>query len=576
MSTVTKPVTDLRFNEFFAVFFALWIFAFLSAPSVSAQLRDSALRPDYAAHLNVVVQRGDTGEVVPARIYLFRSGRQFRLSPVDNLLPLLQDNFYRNRIWRMGSRPKTLEVTIRDMSHLILLEGRATFDVPPWKDYRLEAYHGFFYTPAVSNFALAPEEHKTITLKVFPMAAGRQEKWISADDHVHLTRAKEDDDVFLRWMKAEDLNVVNDLEGQRQQHFGVQYAWGPGGEGRLPGYSIRSGHETRSDLYGHVLVLGGRNQIRPLGIGDMYGNSPEAYPYPAVTFEQGRKIGGLVGFAHFHGSREHSTLLMDLALNHLDFVEVMQYALIKMKPWYKTLGWYELLNAGFRVVGTAGCDFPDPTDHFVPWPRRLPLLGPERTLVKAEPGESAWEAWAAGILRGATVVTNGPLLELAVHGKEPGAVISWTGASHNVEGVATVVFHRPIEKLEIVSNGKVVASRTGNGAQTEISLPFQFPITESSWVAARAQSGNLRPDLEIWAHTNPVYLLKDGKPPYVKADRELVRQQWEKEVEFYRSAGLVFAEDSQRKEFFQLAEQARKILQGPQPLWPVRKTLTGR
>ena len=96
----------------------------------------------------------------------------------------------------------------------------------------------------------------------------------------------------------------------------------------------------------------------------------------------------MVGYAHFHGSREHSQFIMNLALNTLDFVEVMQYALIK------TEGWYELLNAGFRVTGTAGCDWPDPTDHFIPWERNLPLLGPERTLVKATPGESAWETWA--------------------------------------------------------------------------------------------------------------------------------------------------------------------------------------
>jgi hypothetical protein len=535
----------------------------LAAAIAFAQVRDSALRPDYAARLEIVVQRGDTGEVVPARVYLFRGGQQHRLSPVDNLLPLLQDNFYRNRIWRMTSSPRTLEIFVRDMPHVVLLEGRASFDVPAGNEYRLEAYHGLFYTPAQADFALQPDEHKTVTLKVYPMAPGRQEQWISADDHVHLARAREDDAVFLRWMEAEDLNVVNDLEGQRQQHFGVQYAWGSAGEGR--GRSIRSGHETRSDFYGHLLVLGGRQLIRPLGIGAMYGNSPEAYPYPAVTFAQGREAGGLAGFAHFHGSREHSTLLMNLALNQLDFVEVMQYALIKMKPWYKSIGWYELLNAGFRVVGTAGCDFPDPTDHFIPWPRALPLLGPERTLVKARPGESAWEDWAAGIRRGAAVVTNGPLVEFAVEGREPGARISWSGASHNAEGLATAVFHRPLQKLEIVCNGKVVAARAGDGHQTELTLPFRFPIQESSWVAARVQGPGLRPDLEIWAHTNPVYLLRENRPVYVKADRELVRLQWEKEAEYYRSAGLVFAEEGQRREFFRLVEETRKILQGPQP-----------
>jgi hypothetical protein len=121
----------------------------------------------------------------------------------------------------------------------------------------------------------------------------------------------------------------------------------------------------------------------------------------------------------------------------------------------------------------------------------------------------------------------------------------------------------------------VVAEKAGDGKQTEISLPFQIPIEESSWIAARAQSPSLRPGLEIWAHTNPVYLLKDGKPVYVAADRELIRQQWEKEAEYYGNAGLVFPTDSQHKQFFDLVEQTRQILRGPQPPWPaIRTSLT--
>ena len=87
----------------------------------------------------------------------------------------------------------------------------------------------------------------------------------------------------------------------------------------------------------------------------------------------------------------------------------------------------------------------------------------------------------------------------------------------------------------------MVASRAANGAK-EISFPFRFSIDESSWLAARVQSVSLRPGLEIWAHSNPVYVLKDGKPVYVRADREAVREQWKKEAEFYRTAGSGFRE----------------------------------
>lgn len=540
----------------------------LAAVGITAalpQFRDPTLRPDYSARVTIVVQREDTGEIVPARIYLFRSGRLFRLSPVDSMIAFKQDNFYRNRPWRRSNNPDSLEIIVRDMSHVILTKGSATFDVPPWKEYRLEVHRGLFYEPAVIEFEVGPNEDKTIVAKVRPMAPRHQEQWISADQHVHIMRAREDDDLLLRWMQAEDLNVLNNLEGQRQQHFGVQYAWGRSGEARMPGQSIRSGHETRSDYFGHVLVLGGNRLIRPLGIGDMYGNTPYAYPHPYITFFEGRRAGGLVGYAHFHGAREHSQFIMNMALNTLDFVEVMQYALIK------TPGWYELLNAGFRVTGTAGCDWPDPTDHFIPWERNLPLLGPERTLVKAEPGESAWETWADAVRRGSAVVSNGPLLDFTVNGRGIGSIIDWDGASATVRGEATAVFHRPLDSLEIVANGKVVASRKGDGVKTELSLPFELELTESTWIAARTESPRLREDIRIWAHASPVYVLKNRQPPYVKADRDSVLAKWETEIEFYKTAGFVFEYESQRDELMDLAERTRKILQAPQPPWPASR-----
>jgi len=71
---------------------------------------------------------------------------------------------------------------------------------------------------------------------------------------------------------------------------------------------------------------------------------------------------------------------MDPALGNLDFLEVFQFG----KLW--TAEWYELLNAGFRVPGVAGSDFPVPLERAVPWPKYMPLLGPERMLVKGTAG----------------------------------------------------------------------------------------------------------------------------------------------------------------------------------------------
>ena len=95
----------------------------------SAPLHDP-LRPQFAASVEIVTVHAGTGEVIPARVYLFKGGKPFRLSPVESLLPLRPDLFYRERLWRREDQPKTLEVTASDMSHLILLTGRGRFDLP--------------------------------------------------------------------------------------------------------------------------------------------------------------------------------------------------------------------------------------------------------------------------------------------------------------------------------------------------------------------------------------------------------------------------------------------------------------
>ena len=282
-------------------------------------------------------------------------------------------------------------------------------------------------------------------------------------------RAREDNDIFLSWLAAEDLSVANFLELQRQQHAAVQYAFGRDGEARSAGYSIRSGHESRSFFYGHTLFLGPDRIVGPLSVGEVYANSPEAYPFPTPLFNQARELNATVGFAHFYGSQPHSTLIMNLARNTIDFVELFQFGKLHIEDWY------QLLNAGFRVVGNAGSDFPANLGTYESWPRIFPLLGPERALVRGKAGDSAYDVWAEGVRRGTAVVSNGPLLEFSASHETSGAIVPWAGPSRRIEGVARVFFHRPIEKIEIIANGKTVAVRAGDLRSTDLSLPFRFP-----------------------------------------------------------------------------------------------------
>src|SRR5262245_46455152 len=131
------------------------------------------------ARLEVAVIRSDNGRATPARVYLFKDDKPFRLSPADVLLPLRVDLFYRERLWRRPAeavRPndtsaRTLEVTNDGDSHFILLDGIGRYELPAGK-YRLEAYRGLFWTPASEEFELKASDRRRLTLTLGPGEGG--------------------------------------------------------------------------------------------------------------------------------------------------------------------------------------------------------------------------------------------------------------------------------------------------------------------------------------------------------------------------------------------------------------------
>jgi len=528
--------TLIRKNAFRTGVVRTVLLIFFALALTWAQFRESGA-PELAAHLVLEID-----PLMPARVYLFKDDQPFRLSPVQAMLPLRVDLFYRERLWIGNPAAETLEVTCNNQSHFVLLKGRASFDLPPGR-YRAEAYRGMFFVPASEEFVLAAGETRHVALRLKSWA-GDREQWISADDHIHLTRSRADDDIFLRWLEAEDLSVGNFLQLQRQMDAAVQYAFGRPGEARRGNYAIRPGHESRSEFYGHVNLLGGREMIRPLSVGTMYANSPEVYPFPAVLFAKGRSLGATVGYAHFNGSMPHSTLLMDLALGNIDFLEVFQFGVLKTEEWY------ELLNAGLRATGIAGSDFPVPLNRTKVWPHWLPLLGPERTLVKAAAKGDPYEAWSAGVRNGTAIVTNGPLVEVSAD--ESTSTVN-----------ASASFFRPLEKLEIVRNGQVVAVTPGDGIRTTLTASVRVPDGESCWVAAHAVARKQTDEPDIQAHTNALYLVRNERPVMVRAAREAVAKRWESEMAWYRSAPLIFRSETERREFFNQAERALGELRRP-------------
>ena len=167
-----------------------------------------------------------------------------------------------------------------------------------------------------------------------------------------------------------------------------------------------------------------------------------------------------------------------------------------------TLGqYYTLLDAGFRLVPTAGTAS---GVHPVP-------AGFSRVYVKID-GAFSYEKWLAGLKAGRSFVTTGPMIFAEVNGQQPGATLA--GGSVNIS--AKILSEHPLANIEVVSNGRVVATLkpqnkpTPEGArQSEVTA--EIPAATSGWVCLRCTED--RPDKRLrFAHTAPWWMDVPGKP----------------------------------------------------------------
>jgi TolB protein len=74
----------------------------------------------------------------------------------------------------------------------------------------------------------------------------------------------------------------------------------------------------------------------------------------------------------------------------------------------------------------------------------------------------------------------------------------------------------PVEHLELVQNGKVVATIPLSGDRKSASVTQQVTVERSGWITLRAWSEHATPpvlDIYPFATTSPVYLTVAGIPP---------------------------------------------------------------
>jgi hypothetical protein len=122
--------------------------------------------------------------------------------------------------------------------------------------------------------------------------------------------------------------------------------------------------------------------------------------------------------------------------------------------------------------------------------------------------------FAKAVRAGNTFATSGPLLMFHADGHPPGAQITLGAGGGMVEVNADSQCFVPIHRLEVIFNGRVVASRDEPAGAREIHLTEKIKVEGPGWLAARCSS-HYGPTtgwhFKIAAHTSAVYIQVPGK-----------------------------------------------------------------
>jgi hypothetical protein len=351
----------------------------------------------------------------------------------------------------------------------------------------------------------------------------RKQGYMNGDIHIHTPFSAE---ANLQ-MKAEDLNVLNILVGEdtaRNKEF-----TGRRDPASSPGHTIYVAQEVRDWQMGHLTLLGLSSMVPGYAF---CGGTLESYSRShwlmSHAMDETHRQGGLVAWSHFSNLPGAESPIA-IALGKIDALELMTYDDPTQLPshWgpWKNTGipfaefpvmrgmdlYYQYLNTGFRLPIVAGTD---KMADDIP-------MGSNRYYAFTK-GDTTYQAWLAAIKSGNGFITNGPVLTFHVDGHNPGEIIDFHGIQ-KVHASVTARSVLPFATLEIIENGWVVGHKTifanenppVNGIYS-MNTEADLILNKSSWIAARVADDPdnkqriLPRGLSVFAHTNPVYFLKDG------------------------------------------------------------------
>jgi hypothetical protein len=421
----------------------------------------------------------------------------------------------------------------------------------PDGDYTVVSTGGPEYVSQTTRFSVQANGPRELTFSLERWIDPPRLGWYSGDHHIHAagcshyqnpTEGVLPEDM-MRQILGEALNVGSVLTWGPCYYYQKQFFTGQDNPlsrtDRVMHYDLEvSGFPSSHS--GHLVLLGLKDQDYPKT------HRIEDWPsWDLPILKWAKSQGAVVGFAHSgFGLQVQDRELPSYEIPPFDSIGANEYIVDVTHPnavdfistvntpsvWELSI-WYHTLNVGFRTRISGETDFPCVYDSRV---------GLGRTYAQIDRALS-FQGWLNGLRNGRSYVSDDKshLLDFSVNGVEVGG----NGSELKLSGGQTVrarlrvaaflnpqpdesVRTRPPDQppywdverarvgttrdvpLELIVNGKVVASKpvTADGVLREVT--FDVPIERSSWIAARILPS---------AHTNPVFALVDEKP--IRASR---------------------------------------------------------
>ncbi|MFB3903593.1 MAG: CehA/McbA family metallohydrolase [Acidobacteriota bacterium] len=441
--------------------------------------------------------------------------------------------------------------------------ARDTFEVSlPEGEALVQAVGGLEFAPVEK--AARVEANKVTTLDLtldhrFPLY---KQGWYSSDSHIHANYFDNElvtvDDIALQ-VAGEGLDIANlmvanstDEHVHDLQHFeGKPHRLSHGR------HILYWNEEMRNRLiYGHMSFYNLKELVYPIYTGYPGTEHYEDYPPNYYQAAKARAQGGVVAYVHpaigttfdrvgYGGAQEFP---VDIVLGEVDSLDVLSNTL---EPPAVDL-WYRILNTGLSCAISAGTD--SFTNFMMYW-----VPGSQRVYVHV-PGPFSYQKWIDNYRKGVSFATNGPILKFSVNDQLPGSRLQLS----KKKGRATVRIQAevqslvPVDKLEIVVNGSVVASEAIPGGRSH-RLQREINLEKSSWVAARVWGPGHRlvpDDPQAFAHTSAVYCMVHNRP-IASAEDSLFWADWIEQLIKRVTDHGVFATPERRDSVIELFRKAQ-------------------